>query len=747
MKKRLLTIALGLLFSVSSIAQISEGGIPKTFEKNHLGQEDPFEVNYEIVQVARPDVEAAIEEDSRADKTSYRIGLNTDVNISIQSAGSWIELGNGDKIWRLGIRSAGAKAINLYFASPVKIPEGGELYAYNENQSQYVGAYTSNTPGFQALEMIEGEVVTLEYYMPAGSYELPTIQVSEIGHLYRGVQGRIGVFQNGNSQNQHRADACQVDVACSEITGFEEQRDAVVHYSFVAGGTYVCTGSVINNAGTSTTCIPYILSANHCGEPDASNDISNHVWYFNYQRPSCSPGNTSPYNGAQSETMSGGSFRASSSLGNYTGTQSYHVDGSDFVLVELNSAIPTSYDAYYAGWNRATAGSGSGVGIHHPSGDEKKVSTYTSSLSSATYNGNWAGAHWDVNWVSTTNGNGVTEGGSSGSPLFNSSGQIVGHLSGGLSACVNGGAGAGTGPNESDLYGKFINAWDMEGTSNNQQLAHWLDPDGTNAMTLDGTYSPCGNGGGGGGGGGGTDPCAASGTSDCTAGTASEYISRVTLESIDNGSDCSGYTDYTSQSTTLTKGSQYTVTIEPGVAGTGPGQAYTDDEIAVWIDWNNDADFDDPGEQVGYVLVGGTWSSAFDFTVPTSASSGDLTMRCRISYQPDDGAITPCGTTQWGEVEDYTITIPGVTSLDNEDDLGNVVIFPNPTNGDVTLNFAQVQSDVESVELRDMTGRLIAITSTVGGTVKFDLSNEASGVYLIKVNGLGTSLTKKITKF
>ena len=58
----------------------------------------------------------------------------------------------------------------------------------------------------------------------------------------------------------------------------------------------------------------------------------------------------------------------------------------------------------------------------------------------------------------------------------------------------------------------------------------------------------------------------------------------------------------------MTKGSQYTVTIEPGVAGTGPGQAYTDDEIAVWIDWNNDADFDDPGEQVGYELVGGTWS-------------------------------------------------------------------------------------------------------------------------------------------
>ena len=55
----------------------------------------------------------------------------------------------------------------------------------------------------------------------------------------------------------------------------------------------------------------------------------------------------------------------------------------------------------------------SGVGIHHPDGSAKKISTYTSNLSSTTYNGGAFNAHWNVYWTSTTNGHGVTEGGSS----------------------------------------------------------------------------------------------------------------------------------------------------------------------------------------------------------------------------------------------------------------------------------------------------------------------------------------------
>ncbi len=150
-------------------------------------------------------------------------------------------------------------------------------------------------------------------------------------------------------------------------------------------------------------------------------------------------------------------------------------------------------------------------------------------------------------------------------------------------------------------------------------------------------------------------PCVATSTQTCVTGD--EFIANVTLNTINNTTSCSNYTDYTSISTTLDRGSNYSVTVTPQRVGSAIGTAWLDDEIAVWIDWNNDGDFLDAGEQVGYVLVETGWSNVFNFTVPMSATLGSVRMRVRISYEPDDGPISPCGTTEWGETEDYTIII------------------------------------------------------------------------------------------
>ncbi len=916
MKKRLLIAVLGLGFATFTNAQISEGGLPTSFQKTVVGEVSPFETNdYQIQELQKPNMDVIHADDARNDAkgTAYRIGENIPVDYTMMNSGTWMVLENGDKVWRLGIRIPDAKALGLYFSSPVEIPQGGKLFAYNESQSQYIGAYTANTPAFQAMEMIQGELITLEYYMPAGVTQLPTIEINEIGYMYRGVDGLIAAFDEGYSLNQNKTHQdCEVDVACSEGDAWSEQIDAAVRYSFVDGGTYVCSASVINN--TNNDCTPYILTANHCGDPTNTGDFAGHVWYFNYQRPTCTPGNTSSYSGALSQTMSGATFRASSSLGGFpAGTN--QVDGSDFVLCEMTSDIPGGYNAFYAGWSRATAAATSGVGIHHPAGDEKKISTYTSSLSSATYNGGWSNAHWLVTWANTTNGWGVTEGGSSGSPIFDQNGRIVGHLSGGSSFCST--------PTSPDLYGKFNRAWDMESTSANAQLEPWLDPGNTGAMTLDGTYAPCApsapnvdfvadqttvlpatavnftdlssgtptswswsvSPGTGWSYSGGTNansenpqitfntlgfytvtldatnaigtgsetkvdyievtnvvgPCAGAGNSDCSAGNANEFISGVTLNTLTNTSGCSDYTDYTSMSTTLTIGQAYDVTVEPSIMGSpiNTGSAYTDDEIAVWIDFNGDNDFTDAGEQVGYVLVASGWSNVFNFTVPGTATTGDVVMRTRISYSPD-GAIEPCGTSSWGEVEDYTITlvssgggsapvtnfvadqttVPEGTTVNftdlstnsptswawtitpgsgwaytggtnagsqnpsvlfstagtytveltatnasgsdtetktsyitvtagssiDENSLNNISIYPNPTNGMITVNLNQVNVDIERVELRDITGRIISVVDNVNGNVEFDLSNQPSGVYFVTVNSLNTVITKKIVK-
>ncbi len=485
MKKNYLLTLLGVLCIIISNAQISEGGLPLSFESHVVANPDIFRQDYQIHTLLSPDMEVVYAEDAVANEKGkpYRVGVNIPVSYNMLNSGTWLELPNGDKIWRLGIEIPDAQALSLYFSERVMIPADGKLHAYNEKHSQYVGAYTSATPSFFAMEMIQGDLITLEYYMPAGSLELPIIEISEIAYYYRGVEAGIALYRDGDVISEDRAHgSCQVDAMCEEADDWFDERRATVRYTFVAGGTFLCTGTVINN--TAEDCTPYILSANHCGEPNATSDFNNHVWYFNYQRPTCTPGNTGSYSGAKTQTMSGGIFRASSTMGTHPAGSASEVDGCDFVLAELETPIPTFYHAYYAGWNRnLTPAPKSGVCFHHPAGDEKKISTYNTTITNSTYNGGWSGAHWSVKWVATTNGHGVTEGGSSGSALLDSSGNIVGHLSGGSSFCTT--------PTANDLYGKFQRAWDQDGTTANAQLKSWLDPGNTNVMTLAGTYGNC----------------------------------------------------------------------------------------------------------------------------------------------------------------------------------------------------------------------------------------------------------------
>jgi len=125
------------------------------------------------------------------------------------------------------------------------------------------------------------------------------------------------------------------------------------------------------------------------------------------------------------------------------------------------------------------------VSIHHPSGDAKKISTYTVTLTSSTPNIGGSvmatNSAWRVIWSQTLNGHGVTEGGSSGSPIFSSQGLVVGTLSGGSSSCSN--------TSLPDFYGKFDYHWTSNGATNQTRLQPWLDPSNTGITSLQG-YSP-----------------------------------------------------------------------------------------------------------------------------------------------------------------------------------------------------------------------------------------------------------------
>jgi hypothetical protein len=142
--------------------------------------------------------------------------------------------------------------------------------------------------------------------------------------------------------------------------------------------------------------------------------------------------------------------------------------------------------------------------------------------------------------------------------------------------------------------------------------------------------------------------CASNGNS-----VADEYISKVILGSINNtsGASSSGYADYTSQSTSLTKGASSTVSITPTWTGTLYNEGY-----AVFIDYNKDGDFADSGETVLTRSASQTTPVSGSFTVPTSAVTGTTRMRVVMQYNAIPSA---CGSYNYGETEDYTVNITG----------------------------------------------------------------------------------------
>ncbi|NDC92506.1 MAG: T9SS C-terminal target domain-containing protein [Flavobacteriales bacterium] len=274
--------------------------------------------------------------------------------------------------------------------------------------------------------------------------------------------------------------------------------------------------------------------------------------------------------------------------------------------------------------------------------------------------------------------------------------------------------------------------WTSNGTTSVKQLKPWLDPTNSGVLTLAGSANPCSSS---------TSPCSASST------TCDEYINTVQLNTINNTSACSvgGYGNYLSTSTNLIKGNQYSITVTPDLLSQ-TGSAFTDDEIAVWIDYNNDSDFSDAGEQVGYVLVGTGWSNVFTFTVPTSAVSSAVRMRVRISYSTD-GAIVPCGQSTYGEVEDYTvnITTSGASLLEN--DLSAITIYPNPSSDILNIDLSSADEEVKSISIVDITGKLIQTIDVHENTyISLNVSSLASGLYHVMISSASNSIVRQVVK-
>lgn len=134
---------------------------------------------------------------------------------------------------------------------------------------------------------------------------------------------------------------------------------------------------------------------------------------------------------------------------------------------------------------------------------------------------------------------------------------------------------------------------------------------------------------------------------DASTSTCDEYIDNVTVGTINNSSGCTNYSDYTAISTDLTIGTSYPISV-------GNGFSYDGDQCGIWVDWNQDLDFDDAEEVIVVSGTPGLGPYTGTLTPPAGSPTGPTRLRTRITYT---GAVSPCGTTTYGEVEDYTVNV------------------------------------------------------------------------------------------
>lgn len=408
------------------------------------------------------------------------------------AAGTW-QVSGAKAIWRLPISSADAVNVSVGF-SELSLPASSEIWLSGGGISQ--GPYSLVRPS-QLIALVPGGDAELTIVVPAGAQDNVSFSSLTLFHGFRGpglrANNRAG--EPSGEPTTRAASSClqDNDVVCPVGDPWEDETRAVARIT--VGNVLLCTAVLLNDTSQSLT--PYLLTADHCGENMGSNlagfdalDALNTIAYWNFERSQCGGED----DGSLTQNQAGAQLRANS-------------EDIDFALLELQSAPSAAFNVHWAGWDARGVGGSSGAGIHHPDGGEKIISLFSRSLEKARpLQSLDANDYWRVFWS-----DGVTEGGSSGSGLWNQDRRVVGSLSRGSSECRTATNSLNGNPETfPDFYSAFDAAWVGNGTSSGQ-LSAWLDSANNGLMVVNGRDAsapsqPVGGGNAGGGDGGDDSP-------------------------------------------------------------------------------------------------------------------------------------------------------------------------------------------------------------------------------------------------
>lgn len=439
----LLIITGSIFFIYKGSAQVSQGGEPlAVFELKSAVTSSVEMPAFAKWMVA----EEAVNDDNNGKLKPFKFAHPFEVSLHPENSGAWYQAENGWQVWKISIRSANAKSLNLIF-NKFNLPDNTRLFIYNNENS--IGAFTSynnKTSGKFATAPISGDEITVQFETTKRDTESIPFVISKVNHDY------VGILETNDRRPllPYIAGECNIDVNCDIAQEWEEVKNSVCR--IIVDGREACSGTLVNN--TAEDQKPYVLSAAHCYDSIQFAETS--VYVFSFESPFCAP-----LDGDPSNSISGSVMRA-------------HFDSLDFALTELSLVPPPEYQPYYAGWDNSSVIPASTASIHHPLGMIKKIAIDNDPPVISDFGNRYVeNTFYKINrWDA-----GVTEAGSSGGPLFSiDNKKIVGTLTGGWANCDN--------PTR-DYFARFALLWDLRADSS-KQLKYWLDPLNTNAEILNG---------------------------------------------------------------------------------------------------------------------------------------------------------------------------------------------------------------------------------------------------------------------
>ena len=315
---------------------------------------------------------------------------------------------DGGFIWARSIVSQGAAAIRVHI-SDFNLTPSADLYFYGRSGEAF-GPYQRNGPNrdgdFWTASVAGSEgILVLRHFGPATANEMRqlTFAITEVGHM----GGRPRPTADPEVALNCGNPSCVEDAACYLNSPVPE--DAIAKMEWVGGAfIYTCTGGLMADTdGNSST--NYFLTANHC--LSRSRDAQNVEFFWRYRKSSC--GSTSCSDSASPRTF-GASVAATGSAG-------------DFTLLQLSSLPPGGTPAL-ANDHTTNVANTNGLQLYrisNPNFGPQAYSQHNVDTSATTCSGWPRGQR-----IYSRDITGATDGGSSGSPVLNGSGQVVGQLSG-----------------------------------------------------------------------------------------------------------------------------------------------------------------------------------------------------------------------------------------------------------------------------------------------------------------------------